>query len=63
MFEVHRKIIVQYIDRRLIWNMYKIKIAVIKIGNHQEEVVIRKGFGQGFALSPLIFNATFKLTE
>ncbi|KAI5692524.1 hypothetical protein M8J77_008381, partial [Diaphorina citri] len=56
MFELMKKIGINFKDRQIIHSLYKNEIGVIRSGDSQEEAVIKKGVRQGCSLSPYLFN-------
>ena len=57
MFKMLRRAGVAITERKLLYQLYKNEIAIIKMENIQKESRIKKGVRQGCTLSPLIFNA------
>lgn len=56
MFEILKKIGLNYRERRLIYNIYKQQQGLIKIEGHERQAAIKKGVRQGCSLSPILFN-------
>ncbi|KAI5718650.1 hypothetical protein M8J77_024598 [Diaphorina citri] len=56
MFELLKKIGINFKDRQIIHSLYKNEVGVIRSGEVQEEAVIQKGVRQGCSLSPYLFN-------
>lgn len=60
MFKIMKRAGIATKERKLLYQLYKNEIAIIKIGDIQKESKIKKGVRQGCTLctlSPLIFNA------
>lgn len=57
MYKMPKRAGVATTERKLLYQLYKNKIAIIKMGDIQKESTIKKGVGQGCILSLLIFNA------
>jgi len=57
MFKIMKRLGIKYTDRKLLYNLYKDELAVIRIQDEEEEVKINRGVRQGCTLSPIIFNA------
>jgi|UniRef100_A0A2S2R9T8 ACT domain-containing protein len=56
-FEIMKRAEIATTERKLLYQLYKNKITIIKIDDIQKESKIKKGVRQGCTLSPLIFNA------
>lgn len=56
MFEILKRIGIKYHDRRIIWELYKNEVGIIKGDSKEEIAKIKKGVRQGCSLSPYLFN-------
>jgi len=57
MFNMLRRLRIKNSERRLLYNLYKDELAVIRIQDNVEEPKLYKGVRQKFTLFPIIFKA------